>query len=696
MAEVIAAIAVAGNVLQFLEAGTKFTSKAYDIISRSGVLPRSLEELRQISIDLQAILQKLGDPTKSRNLGSGTQPDDSLAVLAASCSKLIRELLDRLAKTGVGDGKQRLDAVLSAFRAIWHADAINDLRERIDRYRSELATHLLAELRIITAQTVVQQESILSELRHLRSEVKAARNTKDAKLEAPGNVLIYYLSSFLATIGDAGNNLERLQSNMLQEMQSSRGNMALEISPPKKQELQRLYIQTFEYDDLSYRESTITNAYKDTFKWMFQHTPERRNACFMEWLESDSPLFWITGKAGSGKSTLMKYVADFQGGSLGADQCRQHLEKWANGRRLIFASFYFWASGTAEQASARGLYQSLLFQLLQESPDIIPRIVPGEWESAYLFGCNFKPKSNSNLQKLLISAVREITEGGASVCLFIDGLDEFDGDHTSLLSLTHDILKINHVKVCVSSRPWVVFEDAFGQAANLRLQDLTYPDIKLYVESEFTKDQGFKRLQAREPTYATALLEEIVNKSAGVFLWVTLVVRALLSCMSHDDRISDLKRKLDLLPEDLENLYAAILESLDPFYFEHASQYIRLVLSSETPPDALLVSFVDDSVEDPDFAIRLSIQPIDSESIKTKAETLRRRLNSRCKGLLELGPEPHYRVELLHKTVRDFIKKPEVSRRMHDASKDFDLNLQLCSAYLALLKTYNSHASLTV
>jgi type II secretory ATPase GspE/PulE/Tfp pilus assembly ATPase PilB-like protein len=48
----------------------------------------------------------------------------------------------------------------------------------------------------------------------------------------------------------------------------------------------------------------VTMQYIKTFEWLFQN-----NALgFPEWLQSDRGIFWITGKAGSGKSTLMKYA----------------------------------------------------------------------------------------------------------------------------------------------------------------------------------------------------------------------------------------------------------------------------------------------------------------------------------------------------------------------------------------------------
>ena len=248
--------------------------------------------------------------------------------------------------------------------------------------------------------------------------------------------------------------------------------------------MRELFINSFHFNEISYREQAIATPYGKTFQWMFKDSPERKSVGFAPWLESESSLFWITGKLGSGKSTLMKYLANFESGSDGARLCRSHLQKWAKRRRLILAKFYFWAAGSTVEASEKGLLQSLLYQLLRQCPDVIPRIAPSVWEGAYYFGTS--PAASWPLEELhvlLFCAVKEIcSRQHASVCLFVDGLDEFEGDLTTLINTFRRIQTIPNLKLCVSSRPWLVFEDAFSQNPNLRLQDLTYPDIKFFVQ----------------------------------------------------------------------------------------------------------------------------------------------------------------------------------------------------------------------
>lgn len=59
------------------------------------------------------------------------------------------------------------------------------------------------------------------------------------------------------------------------------------------------------------REEKIATAHSKTFQWVFEGSRNgsaQHWSCLKTWLESNEQLYWITGKAGSGKSTLMKFI----------------------------------------------------------------------------------------------------------------------------------------------------------------------------------------------------------------------------------------------------------------------------------------------------------------------------------------------------------------------------------------------------
>ena len=310
------------------------------------------------------------------------------------------------------------------------------------------------------------------------------------------------------------------------------------------------------------------------------------------------------------------------------------------------------------QMSQRGLLFSLLRQLLNQCPEIIPAVSPNRWEVLCLFNEDAKEWTEVELRELLRAVVAKLSDD-QKVRLFIDGLDEFDGCHEELISLVRDLIFHQNVKIYVSSRPWVVFEEAFKHGPSLMLQDLTYPDVQHYVSANFQENPGFRQLQGTEPEYADQLIETVVLKASGVFLWVHLVVASLVAGMGHGDCVVDLQRRLDLLPPDLEKLYEKILLSLDPFYLEHGAQLFQLVQASYDPPSLILLYFADK--EDIHRTLEYPVQPLSEEKMALQAETMRCRVNSRCEGLLEVetvqtghAHAAESTVQYLHRTVKDY------------------------------------------
>ncbi|KAI1275807.1 hypothetical protein F5Y07DRAFT_409016 [Xylaria sp. FL0933] len=705
MVEAVATLAFAANILQFLEAGRKFSTRAYAIAMTGSHSLADLKELRHITEYLHPLLEQLNQGTGQQTAVAATGTQTRLAALSKECSQVVRELLQTLDDAGVSSSRRRKDAIMAAFKLTWHQSTIQKLEHRIGKLRHQLAIDLLVSIREHSCKALVQQEEILNHLRRDPVEFPGVTRTspnrkqnRNPATDTLGTATLEYLNSRTES-QSVKREIEEIRKDIEQLLLGRQGYQdfgrvsgqkypKIEMDPTKREDVEARIVSSLRYKEMDNRESNIAKAHENTLQWLFKvdNITGRKDTQFRQWLESSEQLYWITGKAGSGKSTLMKYITKSDETTDGGSKCDLYLEKWAGSEdALLVASFYFWASGTSMQASQSGLFRSLLFQLLKKRPKLIQRVAPQVWEASCLFGWAKIVYLDEDLRAMLYSSIKILVEEEKSkVCLFIDGLDEYDGDHHELISICQALARLQNVKMCVSSRPWIVFEDAFHQVPNLMLQEFTYPDIKSFVVSKFTENDGFRRLQLRERTYADTLLENITEKSSGVFLWVQLVVHSLLAGLSYDDRISDLQRRLNFLPPDLEKLYAAILENLDSFYFEHASQYFMLLQANGAPLGALIFSMADE--EDPSFALTLARRPFTVQEEEIRIDTLRRRLNSRCKGLLELGA--YNTVQYLHRSVKDYIDGREVSERIKSAAgKDFDCNLRICAASLGRVKT---------
>jgi hypothetical protein len=200
---------------------------------------------------------------------------------------------------------------------------------------------------------------------------------------------------------------------------------------------------------------------------------------------------------------------------------------------------------------------------------LIEATCPDEWEHTRMHISQNQRYSSSWSQTALLDAFKRLSKldpAGVKFCIFIDGLDEYSGEHEDLIETISYLTRIN-IKLCVASRPWNVFEEAFGRNLNYKvyLQDLNKPDIVVYVRDKLQKRREFEELRANN-VKVHEIIEEIVDKSQGVFLWVFLVVRSLVEGLRNRDRLSQLQQRLQEFPSDLEDFFRHIFLSLDRNY----------------------------------------------------------------------------------------------------------------------------------
>ena len=450
-------------------------------------------------------------------------------------------------------------------------------------------------------------------------------------------------------------------------------------------------MESLQYKRMTARYEKIVKAHAKTFEWIYdestlsQHGEPQHH--LLQWLESGDGLFWVSGKAGSGKSTLMKFITEHP-------KTRQALSQWASGQHLITAGFYFWHAGTVLQKSQEGLLQSLLYEIFRQCPALIPDVLPERWKSC-------KPSNPINRhwsRAELIKTFAKLSNEPIMlkrVCFFIDGLDEYDGDHNELIHLLRSFSQPNNIKICASSRPWNVFKRAFGTGSHtmLRLEDLTRNDITLYVRGTLEQSDLFSQLRKSENAHCIDLVNEVVSKAQGVFLWVFLVVRSLLTGLTNADSIMDLRRRLRHLPTDLEAYFAHMLASIDTFYQKQTAQTFQIALDALEPQTIVTYDILDELHEDPQFSLHLSVGEWHRSEMKSQIENTVLRINARGMGLLEvvrgkaLDSPWCDRVEFLHRTARDFFRlRAQEDWIAHRLPLSFNTYRLLCGALLAQVK----------
>lgn len=288
------------------------------------------------------------------------------------------------------------------------------------------------------------------------------------------------------------------------------------------------------------RRESITTAHRRTLEWSLQPNAEGAKwDNLSDWLRESSGIYWVVGKAGSGKSTLMKYLNI-------ENRTRMLLKEWTKGEQLQLCDYFFFNLGTTEQKSQEGLSRTLLYQILSVHRDMIPEVLPGMWKEVH-------DNETSNVEDIGLPSMAETRQAFQALssnaekmgwfCFLIDGLDEFVGDYREGIALIRKLASNRRFKVIVSSRPIPACVDAFSTVSTLSLQDFNQADIGLHVRDTLGSQEYMKKLLKRHPGEAQEILDDIINRSSGVFLWVVLACRSIINGFAAFDRIAELRRR---------------------------------------------------------------------------------------------------------------------------------------------------------
>ena len=454
-------------------------------------------------------------------------------------------------------------------------------------------------------------------------------------------------------------------------------------------------INSLDFETRQSRQSDISDAQDRTFEWIFHdhHGPFNQHVGFRNWLQFGNDIYWISGKAGSGKSVLMNYVAN-------EPRTQEMLQSWAGDTRLIVAKYFFWNAGAPMQKSQQGLLQSLLREIYGQCPELVPVVCPFRWNRYYEIGATwtrvelseaFRNLSQQRLLKL-------------KFCFFVDGVDEYDGeDHSHIVGVLKDLNASPCVKVCLSSRPWNIFIAAFGASTDQRLllEDHNGDDIQKYIQNRFESDKQFALLQSRDPR-SSELVDQIVRNAQGVFLWVRIVVSNLLRGLSNDDNLSDLHKRLQSFPTTLKAYFQHMFDSIDDFYREETSEILLICLEGIQPLSLLALWFYEQERVTPDYALRAKRSPLSSTDVVTIFESIHKRINARGQDLLEIETDTTnlehlmYTVRFSHRTVKDFLSTPDMLAKLTSwKSEHFDARATLCKATLAIVKSLPSSTDIS-
>lgn len=400
------------------------------------------------------------------------------------------------------------------------------------------------------------------------------------------------------------------------------------------------------------------------------------NPGFIDWLQSKGRIFWISGKPGAGKSTLMKQLVE----------CKQILNFLPiESGSVITVSYFFYELGQPQEKLFRSLLQAILHALLLSFQDTdhnalssVVNILKPQLGSHSGGGQQINWRDDK-LEEALYQSLAAC-QNTVQLLLFVDGMDECEGDHREQLDFLNAWIESSSesklcIKACLASRDELEIRLRLSTYPSLAIHQFTRANIVEYVTKRL---RAAWELMAVQPDHTTTrfdqhLIDDVVYKAEGVFLWVNLVVTQLVISIEEEVEAQKLSKQLYDLPNDLQGLYARTVAKIPQENLHDAINFLRMFDHNINPlrsdvirPDVRTLWEFCAAAHDPSTAIsckasfekRFHEESI--ESPRNQCIRMKRRLQRSCKGLIHVGDTKDLQtaeVSLLHQTVKEYIIK---------------------------------------
>ncbi|KAL7919843.1 hypothetical protein ACQKWADRAFT_300213 [Trichoderma austrokoningii] len=246
---------------------------------------------------------------------------------------------------------------------------------------------------------------------------------------------------------------------------------------------------------------------KSTCEWVLQ------NDAYLTWAAGRHSLLWIKGKPGSGKTTIVNRLI------------AKHRSYTIPGVSDIVLSFSFRSNGGDLQAARLDLYQSLLYQILEQVPDILPELIrtfKGKCEKNSKTGEAWK-WNPAELRLFFFIAVARICELD-HIWMFVDSL-EVCGEENAV-SLTKELKDL--IPKTSSSKRRTRFHICLVCQSHLNVDSEDF--LRMYPEHGNQDDMAiYIQDQISKATLSvTDILAFIIKKANGIFALVILLVEKVL------------------------------------------------------------------------------------------------------------------------------------------------------------------------
>ena len=238
-----------------------------------------------------------------------------------------------------------------------------------------------------------------------------------------------------------------------------------------------------------------------------------------------SNIFWINSQPGSGKSVLAAFfIARFLESGM---KCH----------------YYFFKHDDSTKRSASSLLRSLAFQIAQDVPKFEAALDNMSENGVKLE----KLDARQIWHKLFVSILFDLKDVSPLYWVF-DALDESESMSTIMELLASLGYSKTPIHIILLSRSTPSITRALDRVSNIlpvAVKSLVQNfDIKIHVTREIEYMHGAAELRQ-------AIVRQIIDRSEGNFLWVSLVLKEIMECHSYEEVLSVMEE----IPSGMDSLY---------------------------------------------------------------------------------------------------------------------------------------------
>lgn len=460
----------------------------------------------------------------------------------------------------------------------------------------------------IRSSLIVEKDSAILGYAGERRAYINANHRGACKFDTPENPNYLILrNAFVHTIDGVFENWSRSRTEMQREQKQRLQSFLGVQQTPEDQYLH--------YSDLKVR---------DSCDWLLE------KQSFQDWRDiGSSNIYWLSANPASGKSVMAAHVVD-------------HLEE-AN----LTCSYFFFTQESKVDSKLSYFLRSIAYQMALSNVYIRDALLAMIDDGPHLAKADFR----AVWRKVFVGGIFR-TRIFQPYFWVLDGMDECDDRH-ELIKKLGEIEHEYPLRIFVTSRPSALPPQHFG-AESLRIhveqvsQEQTAKGIRALIEA------NMHQFPAKDDAASPQLIQQIVEKADGCFLWVKLVLDELREVYSP----RDIKRILDGVPPGMDALYSRIVKNLENAKYgkEVAKAILTWTVVSARPL----------TVEELGAALKLDLQDT-IHDLAGKAAVI-------CGHLVYVDSKSQ--VRMVHQTAREFLLQP-------DLQSEFALDRGTCHSRLA-------------